>query len=116
MVTRPHISRSAVLSAAMFMGLAVTAMHYLGMASMEMSATIHWHIVLVLASVAIGIVASLIALSLLVRIRVSADGFGFARRLGAAVLLGFGVAELHYTAMAACTFAPVIGRCHRTTA
>jgi diguanylate cyclase (GGDEF)-like protein len=109
-VTRPHVTRAGVLSAAAFMGLAVTAMHYLGMASMEMLATIHWQIALVIVSVAIGIVASLIALSLLVRIRMSADGFGFVRRLGAAVLLGFGASGLHYTAMAACTFTPVIGR------
>jgi diguanylate cyclase (GGDEF)-like protein len=108
-VTRPEVSRAGVLSAAGFMGVAVTAMHYLGMASMEMSATIHWHLALVLLSVVIGIVASLIALWLLVRIRVSADGFGFVRRAGAAVLLGFGVAGLHYTAMAACTFSPVAG-------
>jgi diguanylate cyclase len=109
-VTRSRVTRSGVLSAATFMGLAVTAMHYLGMASMDMAATIHWRIVLVLVSVAIGIVASLIALTLLVRIRMSADGFGFVRRLGAAVLLGFGVAGVHYTAMAACTFTPVMGR------
>lgn len=99
MVTRPHLSRRGLLSAAAFMGFAVAAMHYLGMASIEMGATVHWQIALVIVSVAIGLVASLIALSLLVRIRHSADGFGFARRAAAAVLLGFGIAGLHYTAM-----------------
>jgi diguanylate cyclase len=109
-VTRPQVSRRGVLSAAAFMGLAVAAMHYLGMASMQMAAVIHWQIALVILSIAIGVVASLIALYLLVRIRVSANGFGFARRLAAAVLLGFGVAGLHYTAMAACTFTAVMGQ------
>ena len=109
MVTRPHPSRRRLFSAAAFMGFAVAAMHYLGMASMQMDATVHWQIVLVIVSVAIGLVASLIALSLFVRIRQSSDGFGFARRAAAAVLLGFGVAGLHYTAMAAASFTATMG-------
>jgi diguanylate cyclase (GGDEF)-like protein len=108
-VTRPHLSRRGLLSAAAFMGFAVAGMHYLGMASMEMPATVHWKIALVVLSVAIGLVASLIALSLFLRIRQSSDGFGFARRAAAAVLLGFGVAGLHYTAMEACTFTAAMG-------
>jgi diguanylate cyclase (GGDEF)-like protein len=107
-VTRPHVSRRGVLSAAAFMGFAVAAMHYLGMASMQMAAVIHWQIALVLLSIAIGVAASLIALCLLVRIGVSSNGFGFSRRLAAAVLLGIGVAGLHYTAMAASTFTAVM--------
>jgi NO-binding membrane sensor protein with MHYT domain len=108
-VTRPHLSRRGLLSAAAFMGFAVAAMHYLGMASMQMPAAIHWNIPLVIASVVIGLVASLIALSLLVRIRRSSDGFGFTGRAAAAVLLGLGVAGLHYTAMQASTFTAVMG-------
>jgi diguanylate cyclase (GGDEF)-like protein len=104
MVTRPHVSRLGLLSAAAFMGFAIAAMHYLGMASMQMSATIHWRVALVVLSVAIGLVASWVALSLLVRIRRSSDGFGFLRRAAAAVLLGFGVAGLHYTAMQASSY------------
>jgi diguanylate cyclase (GGDEF)-like protein len=108
-VSRPHASRRGLLSAAGFMGLAVAAMHYLGMASMEMAASIHWNIWLVAASIAIGLVASLIALSLFARIGSRQEGFGFTRRVGAAVLLGVGVAGLHYTAMAASTFTAVSG-------
>jgi diguanylate cyclase (GGDEF)-like protein len=107
MVTRPHLSRRGLLSAAAFMGFAVASMHYLGMASMQMPAAVHWNVALVVLSVVIGLVASLTALSLLVRIRESSDGFGFVRRVAAAVLLGFGVAGLHYTAMQASTFTSV---------
>jgi diguanylate cyclase (GGDEF)-like protein len=109
MVTRPHVSRRGLLSAAAFMGFAVAAMHYLGMASMQMAAVVHWQIALVVLSVAIGLVASLMALTLFVRIRQSSDGFGFARRAAAAVLLGVGVAGLHYTAMQAATFTAAMG-------
>ena len=108
-VSRPNVSRRGVAAAAAFMGLAVASMHYLGMASMRMSADIRWQPVLVGLSVVIGIVASAAALWLLVRIQASSDGFGLGRRMAAAVLLGFGVAGLHYTAMAAATFTPSTG-------
>ncbi len=108
-VTRPHVSRRGLVLAGLFMGLAMTAMHYIGMDAMQMDAVIHWNIPLVLASVAVGVLASLVALWILVHVSVaSADGFGFARRAAAAVLLGFGVAGLHYTAMAASTFSPAM--------
>jgi len=107
-VTRPHVSRRGLVLAGLFMGLATAAMHYIGMAAMQMAAVIHWNVLLVLASVLIGVVASLIALSILVRISTTAEGFGFARRAAAATLLGFGVAGLHYTAMAASTFTPAM--------
>ncbi len=109
MAARPHVSRRALLSAAAFMGFAVAAMHYLGMASMEMSAFVDWNLPLVLASVVIAFLASLAALFLLRRIGQSAEGFGFMRRVAAALLLGFGVAGLHYTAMAASSFHMTMG-------
>ncbi len=108
-VIRPQVSRRGLVSAAAFMGFAVAAMHYLGMASMQMAAVTHWRLTLVALSIVIGLVASFLALWLLVRIRESADGFGFAPRLAAAALLGVGIAGLHYTAMAACTFTMTAG-------
>jgi diguanylate cyclase (GGDEF)-like protein len=108
-VARPNVSRRGVLSAAAFMGFAIAAMHYLGMASMEMAATIHWNIVLVVLSLAVAFGASLFALWLIVRITLRSEGFGFGRRVVASVLLGFGVAGLHYTAMAASKFTPSAG-------
>jgi diguanylate cyclase (GGDEF)-like protein len=108
-VSRPQATRRGVVAAAAFMGFAIAAMHYLGMASMRMDATIHWNVPLVVLSLAIGFGASLFALWLIVRIRSSAIGFGFARRLLASVLLGVGVAGLHYTAMASSTFHVMTG-------
>jgi diguanylate cyclase (GGDEF)-like protein len=105
-VTRPDVSRRGIVLAGLFMGLAMAAMHYIGMDAMQMAAIIYWDALLVLASIGVGVVASLIALWILVRISVTSDGFGFARRAAAAVLLGFGVAGLHYTAMAASKFIP----------
>ncbi len=103
-VARPQVSRRGVVSAAAFMGFAIAAMHFLGMASMQMAAVIHWNLPLVLLSLAIGFGASLFALWIVVRIRASTSDFGFARRVLASGLLGLGVAGLHYTAMASSTF------------
>jgi diguanylate cyclase (GGDEF)-like protein len=109
-VTRPQVSTRGVLSAAAFMGLAIASMHYLGMASMRMAATIHWQITLVLLSLAVAFLASLFALWLIVAISTSSNGFGVVRRLAASVLLGIGAAGLHYTAMTAASFTAVIRR------
>ncbi|HEX4483945.1 MAG TPA: diguanylate cyclase [Solirubrobacteraceae bacterium] len=105
-VARPQVSRRGLVSAGAFMGFAIAAMHYLGMASMQMDAVIHWNVPLVVLSLAIGFGASMFGLWLVVRVRASAAGFGFVRRLSAAVLLGLGVAGLHYTAMSASSFLP----------
>jgi diguanylate cyclase len=108
-VSRPQATKRGVVSAAAFMGFAIAAMHYLGMASMQMDATIHWNVPLVVLSIAVGFGASLFALWLIVRIRSSAVEFGFARRLLASLLLGLGVAGLHYVAMASATFRATAG-------
>lgn len=73
---------------------------------MQMDASIHRDIPLVVLSLAIGFGASLFGLWLVVRVRTRESGFGIVRRLAAAVLLGLGVAGLHYTAMRASSFWP----------
>jgi diguanylate cyclase len=108
-VSRRQTTTRGVVSAAAFMGFAIAAMHYLGMASMQMDTSIRWNVPLVVLSLAIGFGASLFALWLIVRIRLSAADFGFGRRLAASVLLGLGVAGLHYTAMASATFRMTAG-------
>ena len=50
------------------MGFAVGAMHYIGMASMEMPARIEWNILLVVLSLAIAYGASFLALDLIFRL------------------------------------------------
>jgi diguanylate cyclase (GGDEF)-like protein len=90
-VVRRDAGRRGLFFAAGFLGLAVAAMHYLGMASMEMEADIRWN-------------APLAALFLVQQLGRRRFRMGFARRAGAALLLGFGISGLHYTAMAGTTF------------
>jgi diguanylate cyclase (GGDEF)-like protein len=106
-VSRPGSTARGLVFAATFMGLAIAAMHYLGMASMDMAATVSWNVPLVALSLAIAFGASFAALWLVTRI---GGGFslGVGPRVGASLALGFGIAGLHYTAMAAATFHQVM--------
>jgi diguanylate cyclase (GGDEF)-like protein len=105
-ITRPGANRRSLLAAAGFMGLAIAAMHYIGMASMEMEAHIAWSLPLVGASLAVAYGASLFALWLVFTLRDGLEVWSLGRRVAATLALGVGVAGLHYTAMAASTFHP----------
>jgi diguanylate cyclase (GGDEF)-like protein len=104
LVARARARVLDLFAAATFMALAIAAMHYLGMASMEMTATIKWNLPLVVLSVMIGFGASLFALWLVMKIGQERLHLGVRVRLAAAVILGFGVAGLHYTGMIAANF------------
>ncbi|HEY0279546.1 MAG TPA: MHYT domain-containing protein [Solirubrobacterales bacterium] len=105
-VVRRDAGLRGLLFAAAFLGLAVASMHYLGMASMRMEADVSWNAPLVALSLVIAFGAALAALFLVQRLGHSRFRMGFARRAGAALVLGLGISGLHYTAMAAATFRP----------
>lgn len=84
-------------------GLGVSAMHYTGMAAMQMGATIQWDTMLVVLSVLIGIAASAAALWLSFHSRT------LPAKLGASVLMTVAVAGMHYTGMAAASYIPSHG-------
>lgn len=84
-------------------GLGVSAMHYTGMAAMQMGAVIQWHPGLVILSVLIGIAASTAALWLSLNIT------GLFAKLFASALMTVAVAGMHYTGMAAAAYFPVHG-------
>jgi diguanylate cyclase (GGDEF)-like protein len=107
-VARPDAGRRGLFFAAGFLGLAIAAMHYLGMASMEMDADISWNGPLVALSLLIAFGAALAALFLVMQLGRSRFRLGSSRRAGAAVVLGLGISGLHYTAMAAATFQPTM--------
>lgn len=102
-VARPSARRRALLSGAGFMGAAVGAMHYSGMAGMQVEATMRWNAPLVALSLVIAYGASLFALWLVFLQRDQGPRV-LRHRAPASLLLGVGVAGLHYTAMAALRF------------
>jgi len=89
-----------LLAAGLLAGLGVVVMHYSGMAAMEMPGVrITYDSLLVGASVAIAIVAATAAFWLAFRTDSTLE------RFGAAIVMGLAIAGMHYTAMAAASFA-----------
>lgn len=86
------------------MGAAISGMHYIGIASMRLKATILWDGQLVFASILIALVASYLALFAAFKLRDDITLKGFIFRGIGGVLLGLAIAGMHYTAMAAMTF------------
>ncbi len=85
----------------LFMGLGISSMHYVGMAAIRANCIITYSPTLVVASVVVGILASTAALWLAFNLR---RGW---HMIPAAVVMGFAVSGMHYTAMAAASFLPV---------
>lgn len=81
-------------------GLGVSCMHYMGMYSMQVPATIEYNAMIVILSVVIGIVAATAALWLAFNLR------GKWQRFGSAFIMGFAVCGMHYTGMYAAIMTP----------
>jgi PAS domain S-box-containing protein len=92
------------------MGVAIAGMHYVGMAAMRIPGRISYRPGLVAASAAIAIVASILALWLAMRWRADDSRHGRWMKGVAAVVMGFAIAGMHYTAMAAAVFSADGGR------
>lgn len=86
------------------MGVGIAGMHYLGMSAMPMSIPIRYDWALVAASIAIAVLASGAALSMALALRPYSRKRALPLRIGAAVLMGFAIAGMHYTGMAAAHF------------
>lgn len=95
--------RLPLLGAGILTGLGVSAMHYTGMAAMQMGARIQWHDGLVLLSIVIGIVAATAALWLSLQHKTTWF------KLTASAAMTVAVAGMHYTGMAAASYAPSHG-------
>jgi NO-binding membrane sensor protein with MHYT domain len=74
-------------------GLGVAAMHYTGMAALNLHGTVHYDPALVVASVVIAVVAATAALTLTLVVR------GPVMATAAALVMGIAVSSMHYTAM-----------------
>ncbi|WP_338898181.1 MHYT domain-containing protein [Streptomyces sp. TG1A-60] len=89
------VSTATLCSAGCVTGLGVAAMHYLGMAAIQLNGYIRYDMAVVALSVGIAIVAATAALWAAVSIR------GFLTSLGASLVMGVAVSGMHYTGMAA---------------
>src|SRR6185369_13284400 len=88
------------------MGVGIASMHYTGMAAIEVSPSIDYDPLLFVASVVIAMVASCAALWLFFTLRSSTIANPAWKRGASAVVMGFAIVGMHYTGMAAASFAP----------
>jgi diguanylate cyclase (GGDEF)-like protein len=103
---RPRISFGHLSVAAVLLGSGISAMHYVGMAAIQITPMITYEPVLLAASVAVAIGASFTALWLFFRLRRGRSSLMRLARLGAAFVMGIAISGMHYTAMAASRFSP----------
>ena len=89
-----------LMAAAVFMGLGIVAMHYIGMWALHASAHMTHDVTLVVASVSIAVAASGLALLL------AGGRRGRPPLILSATALGGAIAGMHYTAMAALNVTP----------
>ncbi|PSS47856.1 hypothetical protein C6560_16065 [Enterobacter sp. FS01] len=103
LVSRDHLRRRRLFTGAVILGSGIVAMHYTGMAALEVEPAIVWDMRWVALSVVIALLASLAALWLTFRLRRDAGQVAL-MRAGAAVLMGMAIAGMHYTGMKAAQF------------
>ena len=89
-----------LLTGGVIVGVGVAAMHYMGMAAMIMTGSMHYDTLLFILSVVIAIVAGTAALWAGTRVR------GVAATIAASLIMGVAVSGMHYTGMAAMRVSP----------
>jgi PAS domain S-box-containing protein len=105
--SRSNVGVPRLVAAGFFLGLAIVAMHYTGMASVRVPARLSYDPLLVAASVVIAVGASTVALCLFLWLRNDSTRRGRTLRVIAAVVMGLAIAGMHYTAMAAARFTEI---------
>jgi PAS domain S-box-containing protein len=104
-VSRHRMEWGHALAGSAIMGSGIATMHYIGMAAMRLPAMHHYDSSLVILSVVVAIVMSFVALSLSFHLREHAKT-SWPQKCASALVMGAGVAAMHYTGMAAATFTP----------
>ena len=100
------LNNSLTAAGALFMGLGIAAMHYTGMAAMQMSPPIDYDPSLVILSIFIAILAASMALHIAFRLQNMNSSIIVLSKLFSAVVLGGAISGMHYIGMAAAHFAP----------
>ena len=86
------------------MGFGISAMHYSGMAALQISPNITYAPGLVVLSVAIAVVAACLALWLVLQLQAPGVSRSFGKRYLGGLVMGLAISGMHYTGMAAANF------------
>ncbi len=103
-VSREEPTVEVYIIGSLVMGTAIAGMHYIGIASMILAARFSWNWNLVIASILIAFAASFGALLIGFKLRSDISVRGFIYRGIGGIIMGFAIAGMHYTAMAAMDF------------
>ena len=106
LVRKEGLSLTSLAIGSAIMGGGIASMHYTGMMALQISPVIRFEPFLVALSILIAVLASFTALSLFVALRSSTIKHPLIKRGASALVMGFAIAGMHYTGMAAAQFAP----------
>lgn len=95
-----------VVSGSVLLGLAISAMHYVGMTAMKMDADLRYTPMLFCLSIVISIVASSAALWIVFILDKYKTTSTYLWRILASLIMGVAVCGMHYTGMASAVFLP----------
>lgn len=99
-VSRRTMRMRALLGGGLVIGFGISAMHYVGMSAMRMSASVFLDTRIVLLSVAIAVLVSMVALWLTFKLRTDTRELAPAK-IASASVMGLAITSMHYTGMAA---------------
>ena len=102
--SQPHLPWRRLALGAGAMGLGICAMHYVGMAALDMAPGIVWNRPLVAVSAVVAVVASAVALKVFQWFRTGRASGSRVYQGVAALALGAAICGMHYTGMAAANF------------
>lgn len=98
-----------VLVSGLVLGSGIAAMHYTGMAAMQLNAIVSYDMSLLVTSIVIAVVAACTAIWIIFKISHSAGKNSRILKVGAAMIMGVAICGMHYTGMAAAEYTPVVG-------
>src|SRR5262249_16375686 len=104
-VSRPHVGLGHVVAGSLLIATGISGMHYIGMDAMRLRAMHHWDTTFVVLSVVIAIMVALAALGLTFMFR--DDKQDKVLKGVCAIIMGFAIPGMHYTAMAAVSYSPM---------
>ena len=105
-VSRKTMSLASAGLGSVLMGSGISAMHFIGMEAMRLSAMCYYDMRIVALAVVLAIIISFVALLITYSIRDQSTSFSL-RKTASAVVMGLAIPIMHYVGMAAVTFRPM---------
>lgn len=108
LLSQKHIRPTQLALGGLLVGLGIGAMHYSGMAAMELSASLRYDLTTFLMSILVAVVLAMLALW----IRFGLRNLGLSNRIKlclSAIVMGAAITGMHYIGMVAARFVPPSG-------